>query len=120
MKCYYCSSDLNENDAYCSKCGSIQLTIKNLNDRAKKIMLSSIIIGMVCIVISFIGFFLLMDHYSNNFFDFHDNINSKEDAWHFILFINYPFFMLTSFAVIGINIIVVGYLINSLYSRKEI
>ena len=84
-------------------------------------MLSSVVLGLTLIVIGVIGFLFLMDLYSDTFYVCDpDRISSKGDAWDFLLFINYPMFMLTSCVVIGFNAILIGYYIYYLYSRKEV
>jgi hypothetical protein len=121
MKCDFCGSDLNEDDTYCPSCGSIQLTIKILNARAKKIMVGSVVIGLICIVIGVIIFLFLMDMYSDALYARGpDRISSKGDAWDYLVFINYPMFALTFLGVIGFNVMLIGCFIYHLYSRKEV
>ena len=117
MKCDFCGSDLNEDDTYCPSCGSIQLTIKILNARAKKIMLQSIVSGLVFIVGGVILFLIAMD--LSHSLDLH-RICSEGDAWDILFIINLPMFILTFCVVFGVTIMLVGAVVYDLYSRKEV
>ncbi len=126
MKCEICDSEIDASGKYCSNCGNImQMSVEIQVERAKKIRLNCLLIGLLIIVIGLVGFWWLMDIYSNTLYEsveggysFSDGIDSKKDAWHFLLFINYPMFLLTLFMALGFSVLVDGLVIQYLFNRK--
>lgn len=125
MKCEFCGFEFNESENFCSKCGSVQLSVRIMAERANRLWLGGLVAGLLIVVFGMVGFWWLMDIYSNTLYEsvkggysFSDGIQSEEDAWHFLVFCSYPMCFLALFIAVGFSVLLGASMFKYLFGRN--